>query len=127
MGLKWSDFRTLLSAKYHLEEEHKIVGVDLRDPVRKKMEKPFVVAIGFLLPGAAMAWNPVCGDACVKLAKAYIYPGCGKGTASCLCKSPEFLGSLALCISDHCNQGDWDWAVNTNCDASTPLADVLNN
>ena len=56
--------------------------------------------------------DPICADACLTLATNYVYSGCNPDDElyyACRCISPEFLGTLALCVQRHCDPKEWDW------------------
>jgi hypothetical protein len=55
---------------------------------------------------------PNCADACVTLATDFDYAGCLETDDlyyACRCTSPEFLGTLAICIHSHCNPDEWSY------------------
>jgi len=54
----------------------------------------------------------ICADACLTLATNYVYSGCNPDdelSYACRCISPEFLGTLALCVQGHCDPKEWGW------------------
>jgi hypothetical protein len=56
--------------------------------------------------------DPICADACLTLATNYAYGGCSdtdENYYACRCISPEFLGTLALCLQEHCSTDEWEW------------------
>src|SRR5579859_7649049 len=58
------------------------------------------------------AADPICADACLTLATNYVYDDCSlldENYYACRCISPEFLGTLALCIQEHCDTSEWEW------------------
>jgi hypothetical protein len=67
-----------------------------------------LVAVG----NEAQAHDPICADACLTIATNFVYGGCS-GTDdlyyACRCVSPEFLGTLALCVQENCPSSEWEW------------------
>ena len=75
-----------------------------------------LIAIGIFLASIGN-WGvdasiPYCADACATLATNFEYAGCLETDElyyACRCASPEFLGTIALCIHSHCNPGEWSY------------------
>lgn len=73
------------------------------------------VAISFAglgLLATVRAADPVCAAACLTLATNYEYAGCAPEDElyyACRCASPEFLGTIAVCIEDRCDHSEWNW------------------
>jgi hypothetical protein len=64
--------------------------------------------------------DPICADACLTLATNYVYGGCSETDElyyACRCISPEFLGTLALCVQEHCDSQEWEWLDMGICQA----------
>jgi len=78
------------------------------------------VGLTFLLFGQTKGQHdPICGDACLTLATNFNYYGCSATDDlyyACRCVSPEFLGTMALCIdNNNCNRDIWDWVDKVIC------------
>jgi hypothetical protein len=77
--------------------------------------KNLIVAIGLsfsLLVNQVQAADPICADACLTIATNFVYSGCDPlddNYYACRCISPEFLGTLAVCIEEHCAHEEWEW------------------
>lgn len=86
-----------------------------------------VVSIGLLsLSGVVVAKpNPPCVDACYRLAKDYSFAPCAKKKDPCRCKSPVWLGTMALCVQDHCDHDLWDWVDREICQIDGELTKSL--
>jgi CFEM domain len=57
---------------------------------------------------------PYCADACVTLATDFDYAGCLHTDDlyyACGWASPEFLGTIAICIYSHCNPDEWSYVA----------------
>jgi CFEM domain len=54
---------------------------------------------------------PYCADACVTLATDFDYAQCLEtdDLYYACCASPEFLGTIAICIHSHCNPDEWSY------------------
>ena len=56
--------------------------------------------------------DPICADPCLTLATNYVYGGCSdtdENYYACRRISPEFLGTLVLCIQGYCRTEEWEW------------------
>jgi len=77
------------------------------------MQKSTIAGFACLsLLGMVSAANPVCTDACLTLATNYEYAGCSPTDElyyACRCASPEFLGTIAVCIEGRCDHSEWSW------------------
>ena len=66
----------------------------------------------------ALAGEPICADACLTLATNYVYDNCSPLSElyyDCRCVNPYFLGSIAICIKEHCNGEGWEWIDKDIC------------
>lgn len=66
----------------------------------------------------ALGHEPICASSCLTLATNYLYSGCSgldELYYACRCVSPEFLGSMAVCIREQCNGEGWDWLDEDIC------------
>jgi hypothetical protein len=84
--------------------------------------------LSILLEGVMAIPNPVCVDACYRLANDYKFAPCAKKTDECRCKSSVWLGTMALCVHDHCDHDLWDWVDQDICQTdggSEPLAPLM--
>ena len=84
--------------------------------------------LSILLEGVLAKRMPVCVDTCYRLARTYKFAPCAKKTDECHCKSSAWLGTMALCVQDHCDHDLWDWVDQDICQTdggSAPLAPLM--